>query len=340
MKVKVTTDWHVAAKRAAGVTPQSNEALSCYVLDSLAKALDPKFPHLIAGDLLDQFTVESATLFELYRVLREFLETGQQLVVLRGNHDFHPRGTQASSFDLLMGILEVQYPSTLVVARETTFWNQFILVPHLSNNDILDLEISKLAGVTGKVVVFHANYDNFHTKDSQHSLNVSHEQAKALIDAGNTLVFGHEHDHRKLFGGKLLVLGNAVPSSISDCLHSKYKYAAYFEGTDYTLEKMVDIDEVFSEVDWETTALPVNRFVRVTGTAKAEQASDVVNAIAQLRKTSDAFIVSNAVKIDGIADFGAMTEASFEDIKGVDVLGLLLEEFDAKEQKVIKELLS
>ena len=56
-------------------------------------------------------------------------------------------------------------------------------MPHLPNNEILNTEISKLSGVSGKVVVFHANVDNFFAAETQHSLNVTIEQVGIWLDA-------------------------------------------------------------------------------------------------------------------------------------------------------------
>jgi len=340
VKVKLTTDWHLASKRVAGATPASNQALQQYLVDSLDSALDPAYPHLICGDLLNDFTVDAGNLIAAYGVLAKFLSTGQEMAVLRGNHDHHPRGLQVSSFDLLMSILEAQFPRNLTVVREVRHWAHFILVPHLPNNEILKIEVEKLADVRDKVVVFHANYDNFHAADTAHSLNVTPEMAAMLIGNGNVLVFGHEHDHRTLFGGNLLVLGNGAPASVSDCLGSGCKFSALFDGLNYELEKMVVIDDVFARVDWRNVAdAPDKKFIRVEGEATAAEAAEVVSAASALRQRSNAFAISNAVKVDGVAEFEALTEMSLDQITAFSVLDALLAELEPREQDVVKELL-
>lgn len=341
MRVKVTTDWHIGAKRTAGATPASNEALGAYLLQSLEKALDPQYPHLIMGDLLDQFTIDSAALLSVYRVLQSFLATGQELAVVRGNHDHHPRATQVSSFDLLMGILEHQFPATLTVAREVTRWRQFVLVPHLPNNDLLKIEVEKLSDVENSVIVFHANYDNNFAADSQHALNLTQEMADPLLKRGNVLTLGHEHQYRALEQRRVLILGNGVPSSVADCLGCDAKFAAYFDGPDYELEPMVHINEVFTRVDWRNLDTdPGYQFIRVEGTATAEEAAEVVDAVARFRAKSEAYVVTNAVKVEGVAAFDELAEMSLEQITAFNVLDALLEELSEEEGKVVKELLS
>jgi DNA repair exonuclease SbcCD nuclease subunit len=338
----ITTDWHIGAKRSAGATPQSNAELTRYMLSSLESALDPARPHLIAGDLFDAFTIDTATLFETYHILDRFLATGQDLAVMRGNHDFSERGSQRSSFDLVMGILEHQYPDNLTVAREVTAWHHFVLVPHLPNNEILKLEVEKLSDVHHSVVVFHANFDNPFAANSEHSLNVTPAMVEPLIERGNVVVFGHEHVHRLLYNGMLLVLGNAVPASISDCLSGEAKYAAIFDGLEYVLHPRVVLNDVFQRVDWRDTgsANPMAKFIRVEGEATSDEAATVVNAVSALRKRHDAYVISNAVAIGGIQEFDELTSVSFEDVSKVDVLGLICEDLTDREAKVVRGLLS
>lgn len=341
MRVKVTTDWHIGAKRTAGATPTSNEALGAYMLENLRKALDPSLPHLIMGDLLDQFTIDAATLFNVYQVLQSFLATGQELAVVRGNHDYHPRASQVSSFDLLMGILEHQFPMTLTVARKVTSWRQFILVPHLPNNDLFRIEVDKLNNIKDRAIVFHANYDNSFAADSQHSLNLTPDMVEPLIKRGNILALGHEHQYRDFEHGKVLILGNAVPSSVSDCLGCDGKFAAYFDGLGYELETMTHINEVFTRIDWRNTDTDLNyKFIRVEGSATAEQAAEAVEAVAKLRQKSQAFVITNAIKVDGLAGFDQLAEMSLEQVTSFNVLEALLAELTEEEGNVVKELLA
>ena len=341
MRVKVTTDWHIGAKRTAGATPTSNDALGTYMLESLRNALDPDLPHLIMGDLLDQFTIDAATLFNVYQVLRSFLATGQELAVVRGNHDYHPRASQVSSFDLLMGILEHQFPLTLTVAREVTSWHQFVLVPHLPNNDLLRIEVDKLSDVEDSVIVFHANYDNNFAADSQHALNLTPDMVGPLIKRGNVLALGHEHQYRTLEQRRVLILGNGVPSSVADCLGCDGKFAAYYDGLDYELEPIVYINEVFTRIDWRNLdADPGYQFIRVEGTATAEEAAEVVDAVAKFRAKSEAYVVTNAVKVEGVAAFDELAEMSLEQITAFNVLDALLAELSEEEGKVVRALLA
>jgi len=116
------------------------------------------------------------------------------------------------------------------------------------------------------------------------------------------------------------------------------KYFTRVNG-DIDLIPFKKLDNLFVELDWREPYQGDHKFIRLTGNATAEEASEVVNVIASLRKASDAFVISNAVKIEGVADFEAITQMSFEDIKKINVLDMLLEEFNDAERNVIKELL-
>ena len=345
MTTKITTDWHIGVRRVAGTTPVTQQQLRDVLRNKLAETLDDN-DHLIAGDLLDHFTVETSELIALYHVFSEWLtKYGRRLALLRGNHDFSIRGSQASSFDLLASILRAQFPDQVTVADVVTEWKQFVLVPHLPNNETLNIEVAKLKDVRDKVVVFHANIDNFFAAESQHSLCLSIEQIEDLVSRGNLVLCGHEHQYRELVNGRCVVLGNTYPSSIADCLGNDRKVAAYVTGTDIELEETWRSEGNYLEIDWQelrngTAAPDEHRFIRITGEAKADQAADVVNVVAKFRQMSDALVIGNAVKVAGQAVFDEMALESTESIKAFDVLGCIFEKLEPREVEVVRSLIS
>ena len=339
MNVRVTTDYHVAVKRVGGTTPESQVRLRQYIRDAIQAQLDDT-DHLIAGDLFSDFTVDTSELVEAYRIFSTWLAaSGRKLALVRGNHDFSVRGTAVSSFDLLGMILTDKFPKQVTIASEVTEWKQFILVPHLPNNDILNTEISKLSCVTDKVIVFHANVDNFFAAETQHSLNVTIEQVEDLVSRNNLVIFGHEHQYRSLVNGRCLVLGNTVPSSIADFIGSPFKYSATVTGTDYELNPTWKAEDNYYEVDWRDMEVDADcLFIRVTGEATANEAADVIKAVSQLRQRHDAFVITNAVKVEGVSsDFAS---ESIESLKAFDVVGAIMEELNEQEQECVKGLLN
>lgn len=342
MTTKITTDWHLGVKRGAGTTPATQEALKAYIRETLEAQLDD-MDHLICGDLFNDFTVDTAEVLAAYGIFDKWLtKYGRKLALVRGNHDYHESAGRLSSFDLLGAILGSQFPEQVTVVSAITEWKQFLLVPHLPNNEILNLEVERLSGVSGKIIVFHANVDNPFAAESQHSLNLTSEQVKQLVSQGNKVLCGHEHQFRSLVGGSCLVLGNSVPSSVADCLGNDTKLFAVADGLDVTLHHHLRISNIFTEVRWtdlDSPSLDGKLFIRVMGDCSSDQSSEMVNAVAKLRQKSKAFVVSSAVKIEGVAQMEGLADLSMESINKFDVLHALLEELTEQEQEVIKELL-
>jgi predicted phosphodiesterase len=346
MTTKISTDWHIGVTRSGGTTPASQVALRKYIIKTFADCLDDT-DHLICGDLFNSFTVETSEVLETYKVLAAWLaKYGKKLAIVRGNHDYSVRGTQESSFDLLVSILQLQFPEQVTVARDVTIWKNFVLVPHLPNNDLLNMAIDSIEFVKDKFVVFHANLDNKFAEHSDHSLNVSLGQAKSLVDRGATVLFGHEHIARRLMNEKVIVLGNSAPSSVADCLGNDRKYAHRLSVAGAELERIKTWSSEgpsgYAEIDWRDL-IPEDDagcegFIRVTGNATAEEAEQVVEAIAKYRAKSSAFVITNAVVVDGLAGMDALAEYSAEAIKSFDVFGALLEGMNDREQTVLRGL--
>jgi hypothetical protein len=339
MSTKVTTDYHIGVKRIGGTTPASQHALCKYLRNVLDHQLDDS-DQLIAGDLFNDFTVETSELLETYKVFSGWLlKYGRKLCLVRGNHDYSLRGLALSSFDLLGAILKQQFIDQVTIADTVTEWKEFVLVPHLPNNDLLNLEIAKLNTVTNKIVVFHANLGNVFAADSQHSLNVSLEQISNIVGRNNKVFFGHEHQHRYLCGGSCIVLGNVAPSSVSDCVNCPSKYAARVHDGHIHLEHTWASYDNYIEVDWKDLKVYDHyKFIRVTGEASAAEAADVIKAVSKLRQSHEAFVITNAVKIEG-CDLSDELASSVEDIKVFDVVGAIMGELTEQEQNVVKGLL-
>jgi metallophosphoesterase superfamily enzyme len=346
VRTMISTDWHLSVTRTGGTTPSTQVKLRDYLAVSLANCLGSE-DHLICGDLFDKFTVDTSEVIRAYEIFSTWLQQyGKNLALVRGNHDFSVRGDQVCSFDLLTTILQSQFPNQVTVARDVTVWKNFVLVPHLPNQDLLNLVIENLRDVRGKFVVFHANFDNGYCEHSDHSLNVDMTQTKCLVDDGATVLFGHEHVAKATLNGKVQVLGNTVPSSVADCLGNDAKYAYVLHTHNSTLEKVRtwsrEDAEGYAEIDWRELELNPDAdkgFIRVTGSAEAAEAEAVVDAISKYRAKSTSFVVTNAVRIAGMADMSAMGEVAAESIKAFDVLTALLDELDDRERKVVKEML-
>lgn len=350
MIVLILNDLHVGASRKAGTTPASQAALSEYIhqnFEALINATDED--HIVInGDLFDGFEVPGTDLIRTFNVLDHWFmraRQAQHLTLVAGNHDWNPRADRVSSFHLLAHFLRVRRGMSVDVIDHTRGFSRVAdrvwAIPHMPNQDLFDIELSRAMADRGDILLLHANYDNNFAVESDHSLNVSREIAGQLVDRGWTLIFGHEHQVRVT--ESIVIPGNQVPTSVADCLGCKGKYYLTLSGKETQLHEWLNLEEdkVFTRLDWRNLdADPGYQFIRVEGTATAEEAAEAVDAVARFRAKSQAFVVTNAVKVEGVAAFDELAEMSLEQITAFNVLDALLEELSEEEGKVVKELLS
>jgi len=350
MIVLILNDLHVGASRKAGTTPASQAALTEHIhqhFEALINATDED--HIVInGDLFDGFEVPGTDLIRTFNVLDHWFmraRQAQHLTLVAGNHDWNPRADRVSSFHLLAHFLRVRRGMSVDVIDHTRGFSRVAdrvwAIPHMPNQDLFDIELSRAMADRGDILLLHANYDNNFAVESDHSLNVSREIAGQLVDRGWTLIFGHEHQVRVT--ESIVIPGNQVPTSVADCLGCKGKYYLTLSGKETQLHEWLNLEEdkVFTRLDWRNLdADPGYQFIRVEGTATAEEAAEAVDAVARFRAKSQAFVVTNAVKVEGVAAFDELAEMSLEQITAFNVLDALLEELSEEEGKVVKELLS
>jgi hypothetical protein len=351
----ILNDIHIGVQRKAGVTPSSQEALTEYLFTSFERtvATSKEDTLLIKGDLFDTFEVSPRDWLRTYRVLAGWLQLGKTLYLAAGNHDWSPKGSRMSSFEMMARVLEQQFDTQIVVINiDETFATGFgsVFVAHHSNQDMFDQALARVEVKSGEFLFLHANYDNNFAVDSDHSLNVSEEVARKFCDMGVTLVFAHEHQARTLKPagttgiGKVVVLGNQWPTSIIDCKGNDVKFAHTLQ-IGGELERFEtwnkDGEAGFFTVDWNelaTAEIPESAmFIRVGGEASRAQAAEVVNIMAKFRASSKCFVITNAVKVDGIAQMDALPQ-DFEAAKAFDVMAFIEGFMEPDEMKVIHSL--
>lgn len=346
----ILNDLHVGASRKAGTTPASQAALTEHIhqhFEALINATDED--HIVInGDLFDGFEVPGTDLIRTFSVIdRWFMKSrqAQHLTLIAGNHDYNPRGDKVSSFHLLAHFLKVRRGMAVYVIDHTRGLSRVAdrvwAIPHMPNQDLFDIELSRAMSERGDFLLLHANYDNNFAAESDHSLNVSREIAAELVDRGWTLIFGHEHQVRVT--ESIVIPGNQIPTSVADCLGCHGKHYLTLSGKETQLREWLNLEEdkVFTRIDWRNLdADPGYQFIRVEGTATAGEAAEVVDAVARFRAKTEAYVVTNAVKVEGVAAFDELAEMSLEQITAFNVLDALLEELSEEEGKVVKELLS
>lgn len=352
MNVMLLNDLHLGCSRKGGTTPESQEALRTYMFSKFSELLDLAYGKdlIIAGDLFDSFEVPLRDWLETYHLLSSWLANNLQnrLTLVAGNHDVTMRGNKVSSFEALSEVLTSGFDNCCVVPINGREQHAYVrIVAHHTNQEMFDLALNRVFSECRRedFVILHANYANVFAEKSDHSLNVTEEVAKQFANKGVNLVFAHEHQHRiEIPHGAdadcapVTILGNPIPSSIADCLGNDAKY--YWTIKDGRLEKHEFWRGGYVTVDWRELPEFSGQadFIRVTGDASSAEASAVIDAIHKFRQTSKAFVVGNAVKVEGVVEIDELPEA-FEVARKFDVMKFIYEQLDETERGVIEGLI-
>jgi DNA repair exonuclease SbcCD nuclease subunit len=343
----VINDLHIGVNRTGGTTPQSQAALRNYLRNGLEQLINNEDHFVVInGDLFDSFTVDPMEVTRTAIILLKWLSKSDSraLNLVAGNHDWQPRADRLSGFHLLTYMLSFSENEHQVVVHDDGLGRvckNVWCIPHMPNQDLFNAEVVKASEMDGKdkQLLLHCNYKNAFTENSDHSLNLNDDQVNNLMVAGWTLVFGHEHVGRSLRDGRVIIVGNQFPSSVSDCIGDEDKHCLRIHDGRLHLERTWSAYENYTEVDWKDMKVSDKyQFIRVIGEASAAEAADVIKAVSKLRQSHDAFVITNAVKIEG-CDLSDELAASVEDIKVFDVVGAIMGELTEQEQNVVKGLL-
>ena len=342
MSLTVLNDWHIGAIRSGGTTPATAYQLRQDLLGQFQHTLDGIATDLLLnGDLFDGPDIPKADLLRTYQLLWNWLEHNPtaHLYLSNGNHDLSKNSTVLSSFQLLAKLLISAFEArvTHIEAGQPICDGEAYVIPHVANQALFDVELARVPACDYLFV--HANYNNGFAVESDHSLNVSEDQAHAA--PVKFIVFGHEHQARIELGGKVVIVGNQVPSSVADCLGNATKGHFYTmasdQGVGYNLPQHWHAEGDFSEQDWRDLK-DTGRFIRVTGTATAEEGAKVVQVISRFRQQAKALVITNAVKIEGVNDQEALA-LTHEQITGFDVHEALAKLLTPEENAKINALL-
>lgn len=330
----VINDLHIGVLRNAGATPATSTALRKFALDKLATILSSaKEDAVILGDLFDTFNIPMQDLLETYRIFSKWLEGGYRLHLVAGNHDLSKDSTKLSSFQFLAKLLEGPRCTYLQGAGWLDESKGIYAISHCLNQDLMDMHLASVSKC--KYLLVHANYDNHFTVQSDHSLNISREQAEEL--PCEKIVFAHEHHSRTALSGKVFVCGNQFPTSVSDCLDKDDKFAHRL--TDSGIEKVPTWNKSdFIDMPWNAIVDTSANFIRISGTAKPEEASAATEAVANLRRISQAFVITNAVQVGTDEELQQASLKSLEAVQAFDVMAALKDVLTKEEYAVIEKL--
>lgn len=346
----LVNDVHLGVQRMAGTTPASQQALRLSLHSSFNQFIHSHTDKdlIIVGDLFDGFEVDMQDVLSCFFALADWLALSQgELYLVAGNHDIGKRNDRLSSFSFLCQLLKRLSTKVHVADTELVSFDNVHIIPHCMNQDLFNLELEKARHVEPGFLLLHANVDNGFAEHSDHSLNVDAEWLTRLSKK-HTLLFAHEHQGRRISydHNSIIVMGNQWPSSVADCLaHGEAqkdgKKFAYILHDDMYVDRLETWQRNgdFIQMDWTELKETAERFIRISGTASAAQASDVISAIAKYRTKSPALVITNGVQIDGVKGMDELAEVSFGQIKSFDVLKALYEMLEPAEANAVRELL-
>lgn len=318
----VLNDVHIGCTRAGGTTLETQWLLRQHILHSFYSLLPPETDLMLLGDLFDTVNAPIHDVLKTYQILKGWcvLNPDNTLYIVAGNHDLSRSSNVLSSFDFLCALLQDAGVRVCAI-KQPTMTPYGYVVPHLPNQAIFDEALSLVPACN--VLFLHCNYDNKFAAQSDQSLNLSKEQAELL--PVQSLLFGHEHSSRRT--GKAYIPGNQIASSVSDWLGQRAKMFATVDNSGtITLNQCPDwvTENGFRELDWQTLESVPHKFIRVTGTATADQAGAVVTAISKYRQISPAFVITNGVKIASSGD-SEVFEQALDGVQAFSIMSALRE---------------
>lgn len=328
----IINDLHISATRVAGATPASAAALKKFTLASFeAFMVEADEPVLIAGDLFDVWLPSLSDTWKTYTILKDWAQKGHKLTVMAANHDLSTDSSKFGGLEFLAKLFKDHPNVQFVIGTGAWVAEGVYCVPHVPNQDIFDVELAKVPEC--EVLFLHANLDNNFAAQADHSLNVSREQLDKL--PAKLVYFGHEHHARQV--GKAFVGGVQWPTSISDCLDKKDKFAYRLVGSKLEPVKTWDAAN-YAELDWRNPEPSEAQFVRFSGHCKPEEAADMADTIARYRQWSQAFVVTNAVKVGEDTEGNELALNSLEAISKFNVMEALRDHLAPEEFKVLENL--
>lgn len=313
MKTLILNDLHLGVRRQGGTTKKSREALETLMIDEFESCLETPHDYLIIlGDLFDRRNVEEHVMARVVNLLQR-----ESCVIVAGNHDLE------GIYDHTMSSAE--FVARISNSRWVTRPEKFIelqIIPHMHSQEEFNKAIQECPDDT--ILLVHCNIDSPFAH-GDHSLNLSLAQMKDLADRGVDVIAGHEHTKRQVMN--VTILGNQFPSSISDCIGGD-KYLHVLEGE--------EIEEIctWSKKNYHSShEIPSKQydFINITGECELAEYPAIVKEVAELRKSSDAFIVKNSVKVK---EFTA--ENSVEEITKFNITEMLLEEINPEFRKEVE----
>lgn len=333
----IVNDTHLGVVRSAGTTPATALTLRGWMLQKFEEILEETDNDLlILGDLFDSYQIPMTDLLQVYWALVKWLENKDHMLhMVPGNHDLSTDSSKMSSFQFLASLLRPYHMEYYKQGSMVTGHKGVYVIPHMPNQDLFDMELAKVPEC--EYLLVHCNYENNFAKESDHSLNFSRDQVREC--KAKNILFAHEHARRRI-NDKVYILGNSIPSSISDCLDGSDKciHTISSGSVQRSSTFIVEAPDGYREIDWRDPVESEARFIRFTGTCTSEESAQAADTISRYRRQSDAFVIGNAVKVQTAEGQTQLEVDSLEAVRAFDIMGALKDYLTESEWGIIQGL--
>lgn len=314
------TDPHIGKVLVSNTTPASRKRLTKRLTDAAMEQVRRPGKKICGGDLFDKFDNPAS-------VVRDGIKVAERCeIVLGGNHDVENSLDSYSSLALVNDALTGEECSPVVMPEYNKITHTFtdiggvklMAVPHHSTQQLFNSVLEKLCDSSRyndmDILLLHCNYDcDMATNDT--SLNLTRDVAARLLQNFKFIMIGHDHNPKKDFDGRVVVMGSVHPTCFGDCHvdHKVYRYSA--GDTEIEDEVVWSWEEKYyeCEVDDDIAAwdpLPEGReFVRISGRMTPEQVPQLAKWVRDAWKRESVF----AIRVDAVvvADRATVDDSDF-----------------------------
>lgn len=268
MNWNIFSDPHLGVGRQAHTTAESSKRLDKALFNAAVQAKSEALSNFIAGDLFDKT-------FNSERVICQGITVASgSTVTLAGNHDETNREGTTCSLEV------VQEAGCHVLRNKKVGENKvfqpskgLFAVPHTATQELFDEALKsavelRQANDGNNYLFLHCNRGSPIGDKSDSTLFVSDEQENELLKYFTRIFYGHEHGHKVLKGGRVVVIGNTHPTSFSD-VSDKFRIELNTKTDEMQVIKIWDAKQLYLELEVGST-LPAQgeqQFILVKGSA-------------------------------------------------------------------------
>ncbi len=278
MKLRIFSDPHIGVNRQANTSTASRKKIAERAAEVPKRLLQKGEAGICLGDMFDKYRADPGSMLSALSILDDCY------LCLAGNHDTINDVDSVGSLAFLAhvakgsvvtgnlgGVISAPYNTayTRVLTQDrTTIYS----IPHVTTQALFEqsLEQAYEKGQADsskyKLLLLHCNYDYPEERLTSAELNLTKEDAEALIeDCGFTVLIGHMHTPASHFGGKLQIVGSTTNTGFADLSD---KRSLIYDTETGVLESETHWKMADHTVSLDATALTLDDFESVPNQAE------------------------------------------------------------------------